>query len=535
MAKARFTIFLLDGVSAPEDALSPDAAKSPTAIELSPASGLSGRFFLVTRAPRKPPWATYVEPLLAAPIDTAKIASASGLLVVAHGSRHFAVTFGHGRSLLDLSKVVSRFGLRVVLNRVAPDKLRSIDTKTLEDQVISSASQASRSVDAAAFGIDSARDILRAVAGDAVDERLGSRISGSDALVVAVDLEATGLATVLTEAAEAFGEAAYEERFGWVDDLRAVRTGAESDGLNETLIRQLRSGDTSGMHLAMPEVKSWDEIDTFLITGAKGREFFDLDLDEYAEALPDGFRNVTVSQLKSRRVSIRWARSGEIDAQWPLFKCLVGEVRGADGQLYVLSDGQWYEVSESLTEEIDRQVATIAIDVVSAPDALDNEKEGAFNTRLAEFAVDRLRLDGVLARPPGASSDIELCDVLTKDGTFVHVKRKSRSSSLSHLFAQGSVSFETFIESAEFRARAREKMKQLNPPDLAEWLELLPSGDEPVDRGRYRVAYCVVASSARSGNDWLPFFSKLNLVNHARQVRRLGAAATVQRIPVVPA
>lgn len=44
-----------------------------------------------------------------------------------------------------------------------------------------------------------------------------------------------------------------------------------------------------------------------------------------------------------------------------------------------------------------------------------------------------------------ASSGIEFCDVLSDEGELIHVKKKSRSAALSHLFAEGAASASTFL------------------------------------------------------------------------------------------
>jgi uncharacterized protein (TIGR04141 family) len=44
----------------------------------------------------------------------------------------------------------------------------------------------------------------------------------------------------------------------------------------------------------------------------------------------------------------------------------------------------------------------------------------------------------------GGRSAIEICDLLSTDRVFVHVKAKTKSSTLSHLFAQGLNSAQAF-------------------------------------------------------------------------------------------
>lgn len=61
----------------------------------------------------------------------------------------------------------------------------------------------------------------------------------------------------------------------------------------------------------------------------------------------------------------------------------------------------------------------------------------------------------------------------------------------------------------------------------------MPRADETVVRSQYRVTYAVIANSTRGGRDWLPFFSKLNLMQQGRQLVTMGFSVAVARIPVI--
>ena len=129
---------------------------------------------------------------------------------------------------------------------------------------------------------------------------------------------------------------------------------------------------------------------------------------------------------------------------------------------------------------------------------------------------------------------IELCDILTADGEFIHVKRKSRSSTLSHLFAQGSISAETFVNDGVFRDKIRDEIKGRQTGALVgPHLGLIPERDVAVDRSRYTVHYAVLTTSKRDGVDWIPFFSKLNLMQHGRQLSNLGFRMSISKVSVV--
>lgn len=338
-----------------------------------------------------------------------------------------------------------------------------MDTKTFEDLVVTRTLQASKSTDLPTFGIDVSRDILRAVTGEPRDTALSKRLSGADALVLGTTTKASELPKVLSEILDAFGEETYKDNFSWIDHLSVVNDKTLVDALNERLATQLASGDTSATHMAMPEPLGWEDVESFKITSSR-TVFMDLDLDEYLESLGDGRSKITVSILKGRQVSVKFLRSGEFDGRWTVYNCLISEQR-MNGQLYVLIEGRWLAVSDTLAQEVDAFATTLPSCQISLAEAKAGETEPVYNKRVASDS-GMLCLDAKIQVPGGASSGIEFCDLLSPEGEIVHVKRKSRSSTLSHLFVQGSVSATTFVSDGVFREGIREKIKEsVDPPE----------------------------------------------------------------------
>lgn len=66
----------------------------------------------------------------------------------------------------------------------------------------------------------------------------------------------------------------------------------------------------------------------------------------------------------------------------------------------------------------------------------------------------------------------------------------------------------------------------------ARWLDLVPASDSRPDRARYTVHFAVLTNSKGTGAGWLPFFSKLNLMQTAKQIQSLGPAVVISRVPV---
>jgi uncharacterized protein (TIGR04141 family) len=358
-------------------------------------------------------------------------------------------------------------------------------------------------------------------------------LSGADALVVNAEIVSTGLPTLCAELLAAYYEDSYTESFAWIDHLGLVSNAAVREALDKQLVEQLRVGDTSSTHMAMPEAIGWEDIDTFKITGTRGVEYDDLDLDAYLAQLGANRAGLTVTSMKDRRVSVRFSRSSEFDPRWTLHQCLVSEQR-LDSSFYALIEGRWFCVSDSLVSEVDSFTASITSGSVPLPVARLGEAEPDYNKRLADSNKSRfLVLDAQIKRPGGASSGIELCDLLASNGELIHVKRKSRSATLSHLVAQGIVSASTLLQDGYFRDQIRAVIKEIaNPESRDHWLSLVPDSAGHVDRSRYAVSYVVIANSSRRGNDWLPFFSKLNLMQSGRQLNNMGFSFHLSRVSV---
>lgn len=241
MGSRRLTFYLMrDEVVDFDLALAPD--KASIAVSLTESSGVDGRFHYVRPRNATPAWVSFVQPILSEDLDDLLAASASGLLLIRSSERIFALTFGYGRSLLDISKIEHQFGLRVALNRIDPRQLRSLDTKTFEDMVVSSNTQVSKSAELPTFRVDVSTDILRAATGVPRNAAFAKRLSGSDALVMNADTEPTDLPSLCEDLLRAFSEDRYKSDFGWIDQLALVRNTDLVNTLDGRLVADLING-----------------------------------------------------------------------------------------------------------------------------------------------------------------------------------------------------------------------------------------------------------------------------------------------------
>lgn len=530
MTLTRVNVFLMRiGATVPLDAIRPD--KGVIEIPVAPSMGYVGSFFYQRSFARPPSWVVDVEKVLTSPVDQVSSASASGVLVLERSGRIFAVAFGYGRSLLDPALIERQFGLRVGLNLVDPAQLRSMDTKTFEDLVVSKSTQSSKSSDLPAFGIDVARDILRGVAGTPRDGSIATRLAGSDAIVLVTKVETADLGLLCDKLFLAYKDTAYKANFEWIDQLEIIEDPKLNATLDADLLERLKRSDTSATYLAAPETLDWQDVDGFSLAGTRNTRYEDLDLDQYLATLDaPGRAKLTVEILKKRSVTVHYSRSGNSNRLWTVYDCLISE-HTVSGQLYVLIEGRWFAVNKTLADRVDAYFGALPSSGGVVP-AHAGETEPAYNERVArDLPDDFLHLDARIVRPGGASSGIEFCDLLRKDGTLVHVKRKSRSATLSHLFAQGSVSATTFFSDGTFRDELRALIAKERPGAAgATWLALVPPSTAVVDTTKYTVSYLVLAKAPRTGGSWLPFFSKLNLMQHGSQLQTMRYGLAITRI-----
>lgn len=125
----------------------------------------------------------------------------------------------------------------------------------------------------------------------------------------------------------------------------------------------------------------------------------------------------------------------------------------------------------------------------------------------------------------GGIDRVELCDILKKDGMFIHVKKRGRSSTLSHLFAQGVTSTELLLNDEEFLKDAAKLVSSHGKSFVAAVPTALGARD------KIKVAYVVLSRSKRKDRPFgLPFFSLVSLQAATRTLSNAGIKVYVREV-----
>lgn len=498
-----------------------DAIKDSADIERYPlrsGSGLAGALFVRRPQGRVPPWASVVAGLVDDELGELRNRHVSAVLVVQRGDRWVAVTFGFGRFLLRPDVLEVDFGLKVAASLVDPDSVTSVDSRSFEERVLQTRRQSSDPSAPESIGLDTEREMLRAVTGSPRDLGLGRRVSGSVGAGLTTRTSASDLGARLDTLLEAYTSLAYQGRFPHIDRWQTVDDPSLRDELDEELMRHLRDSD---VRLALPEIVAWENAAGFTYTGARDQIFATPELADYLDTRRE---EVSLAALHRHELKLLAADEDQVINSWPIYKSLLWETTRED-TVYALIDGNWVAVNADYVARIDERLGRIATPRFEriACDPVEHEED--YNRRLAEADSQRAFLDAELARFEGERGGVEMCDVFTPEGEFIHVKRSTTSKALSHLFAQGATSADLLRNLPAFRDRCRTALAA--HPHLA---RLIP--EERPAAGAFEVAYLVITSRPDDVPTKLPFFSRSHLARVVADLERLEMRVSIGGVDI---
>jgi uncharacterized protein (TIGR04141 family) len=476
-----------------------------------------GKLYVQRNAPRPPPWARFFKNYLPTS-QLGLVASSGAVLLMKASEKMFAITFGQGRHLLNADSWEERFGLRVALNSVGEGNLRSIDKRTFDAISRHSREQASREADARDFDFDIEQDLLRAITGTPTRSELGRRMSGMDALHIAVPTDIDSLSDLLSAYYEKYLDESYRQTFPWVDQITEISSRALVDELDEAVIQRISTGDMDSIWMAVPEVIQWERVEGFRWPGRRSPQHHDVHLQGFLDSLPN-LQSLSKKALKQRKVECI-DEDGRRTESWQAYRCLHVEM-DRDGDSYLLSGGKWYRLTRDFVQEVNEAFSRLPRYKHNLP-PYEDSTEGAYNERVAKSDPDRYVLMDRKDIPYGGGhGQVEFCDILVDGRDILHVKRYGASSVLSHLFSQALVSGELFQTDPEFRRRVNERLPERHRFEKT---------DPRPDPDRFHVVFCVISDVP--GDLTLPFFSRLNLKHAARRLKGYGYLVSIAKIEV---
>ncbi len=412
--------------------------------------------------------------------------------------------------MLKTESYVHRFGVKVVLNSVSPDNIRKVDKITMEELPVRSQIQASKSTSISSFSIDAYTDYMRGMVGSLMEgDELGNIIAGKDEFKFSLDIKFSEIRGICKSILKRYKSNKYKDIYDWYDNLKQIEDPELVEELDKKLIKEILEFSSEKVYLAPTKIVDWTDIE-FSYT-EQGDRFDDLNIDNFFDYLKARNRPFDLDNLKKSRVYV-WKDTGE-DEKWKIYDCLVYEYI-KDDILYVLTNGNWFEVEKDFVKKVDEYIRDIPETSIDLPE-YNHDSEGDYNIYVGENFTNLISLDKVTPWIENHRGKIEFCDLLSNENHLVHVKHWKGSSTLSHLFAQGRVSAVSLINNLEYRNKIREEIKQVDESFLAV-LE-----DENIRPSNLYIVYAIIYKNNKPIHERLPFFSKLNMRQSVQQLREM--------------
>lgn len=448
--------------------------------------------------------------------------------------RVMVVCFGYIHLALNEDAFERQFGLRVSLNTVPRDQLRTLDLATPDAVTFQKRIQASQDSDLQAFGVDMLRDLAQVAGGTPSDPGFARFVAGKDSLSIACRVDINSLSEKCKEILIAYQRKSYQKEFSWVDNMRLVSEGDVIADLDKKLLQallDLRNGKSSDLHMAPPEIVNYlDGCELhYNGFGSHGKNFVSLSIFDYVAELNRCNFDGSVSDIREKhRIRAQSGIDGDSYEKWHVFDCFVFETtlgKGLATKSYVLFSGRWYIIERKFKEQVEAFYDDIEKIEIVGPTACKNEQQ--LIEEIESTRADLLKLDRQKINPGGVKyANLEPCDFFSKNKEFIHLKDGNSSGPISHLWAQGVVSAEAFVSDAEFRKKLKAKVKTLG----ASFEKLLPGANGKFVRGDYKIIYGVMRKPYSDGKLDLPFFSKVSLQAAVERIRQFGFPVAIELI-----
>lgn len=481
--------------------------------ELSPSTPLpfECRAFVQSNRTKEPRWIDFLSTHFAIDDLGLHTASSSFVILLKAKERIFAVTFGYAFNALSRGKLEPRFGLRVALNSLDDSQLRTVDTRNIDLVTRQQRTQLNVGSRVTEFGLNPDVDWIRYVAGKSGLSELGKSVSGSESLGITCDCTLDQLGQKCAELLDVFLREDYKTKFPFVDHFQPLpKDDPLLPSLEEEVTKRLNERSHDHIAIAHPELYDSDRLSFHKVAYKKVRDQFEeITLDEiYGFLDRSGFDSVDPYEFYLVGVD---DQDQAVTHRRPLYDYLVCEIQRS-GQTFVLSLGQWFKIDTDYVQSVNQRAAQISdlTSTLELPPIRKGELEGEYNRRVADER-DWLLLDRALFTVTG-NQKVEVCDVLTPAPYFLCVKKMSSSATLSHLFAQASVSATLLRESADYRAGLHSQIGTKWPDAKV----------DPIHAETTTFVYVIPTQKEGPLPKCMFFFSLMNLLEHTQIIRRTG-------------
>lgn len=450
--------------------------------------------------------------------------SVKGALFVKSENRYVIFTFGHGRGLIEKDSIERGFGLRVSMNIGDPEQLKSVDKSTLDRVARNTRSQVAKNSGIQDFDFEFDHEILKSITAivDRKDDEL-EMVSGNDSVSLYTEIEFEKFHEIADRLIDAYSSEVYKERYPWAEFIGLETDQGIIDRLESELVECFNNKKTDGFWLAPPKIIDYQDFSGFVYSSKSIRvgapcKHPEMDLDSFLVEAP--FKkscDITISSLKRKEIYVFNGNDQQVDVIG-FFEALNGEVF-YEGQRYVLNDGRWYHIKESFAVEVESYFDRLPRWSGFESKKYFDKRECCYLRRIAdgeEIAV----LDQHWVRQKNIKQNYEFCDLITQCKRIIHVKHYGGSSVLSHLFSQATNGLDMMLNCPEVVPQVKEHLEDT----------YISFDFDPAKPREHVVVLAIIQD--REGELHFPFFSKVNLRHHARDMQNKGFTVELAKIPV---
>ena len=492
--------------------------KLPTGEELININNGIVELYYKNSPEKAPNWASKIKPFCKEGKFSVSSSTCGAILLIKPKKidRYFALCFGYGSSLLEPASIEEGFGLKVALNVLNHEKIKSIDLKNLDTVIKNIRMDNSKETDFGSFGANIERDVLNAVVGvrkNFESFKYAENICGKDAIKFSTEIAISELPNLCTDLMIIYELDEYKQHFGWIDQVKIVRKDKKLlEALNKGMISIIQKSDWEKVWLAAPEIIDWYDKEGFSYT-EKGEIHEDINFESFLSEKRKQATEIDLETLESNNIFYHSQSQNAPYLNWTVYKCVYCEV-DLTGHRYILVGGNWYSIDKKYTKDINEQLQKIQ----PYKGTCNFVKYGRVNEK--DYNIDLQKANEKKAALfdrkdiayGGGHSSIEFCDVYFGNKEFIHVKRYSGSSTLSHLFFQGLTPAYLLKREPDFLIEVNKRLKEYGFNELK-------SG---FDASSYEVVYAIATQEeSKDIKDILPFFSKVALVHTHRDLTEL--------------
>lgn len=371
--------------------------------------------------------------------------------------RCFALTFGHTyHNLLDISYEYD-FGLKVTLNSLEPNELKSADIfdpgasrrKRTQVPVLS---------DLTYLDFDSNSEILKSLTGKVKQQykELFKNATGSTSLKVGLRLEPDEILPLCEKLLPLYDSKEYLKSFPNIQNIIPEKDPDVINKLDSLLLEDFKI-NSDNLSLSIPDIIDYNDNLYCIFKGRQGKSniYSDISLGSFYEYLGEcDLNEFTIDIIKKCSLNI-CNDEGFINKAYNIYRSFIYDTKlFEDGIVYHLCEGEWYKINKNYLDNLNNFIDAKCEDT-ELPSYNNDNKDGEtityseenYNKCIEDYSSKYICLDQTNISPDGFTQ-IEPCDIISyNENTCIlhHIKISTRSSQLSHLFNQGVNSIELLI------------------------------------------------------------------------------------------